>query len=201
VTVLLFDIMGTVVRDPFHRELPAFFELSFEDMLAAKEPSTWVRFERGEIDEPTFAREFFADRRPVDADALRARLRESYRFLPGMQALLGELARERVPMHALSNYPVWYRIIEESLGLSRYLEWSFVSCETGVRKPDPNAYRSAAKQLGVEPSACVFIDDREDNCEAARAEGMDAVRFESAPQLRSELAARGVPVTRSDEGS
>ena len=93
-------------------------------------------------------------------------------------------------MHALSNYPCWYRLIEERLQLSRYVAWSFVSCETGVRKPAPEAYLHASRTLNVAPERCLFVDDRERNCDAARAVGMDAIVFRSAEQLRQELARR-----------
>jgi hypothetical protein len=36
-------------------------------------------------------------------------------------------------MHVVSNYPVWFQWIEEKLELSRYLEWTFISC-TGTMK-------------------------------------------------------------------
>ncbi|MBL8943564.1 MAG: haloacid dehalogenase, partial [Myxococcales bacterium] len=40
--------------------------------------------------------------------------------------------------------------------------------------------------------ACLFVDDRELNCEGARATGMDAVHFVDADTLRADLMARGV---------
>lgn len=44
-------------------------------------------------------------------------------------------------------------------------------------KPDPIIYQHAAEGLGVPPSEVLFIDDREDNIEAARAAGMQAIRY------------------------
>ena len=105
----------------------------------------------------------------------------AYRFLDGIEPLLGELSAAGVPMHALSNYPVWFEMIEARLGLSRYLRWSFVSCRTGVRKPDPEAFLGAARALGVAPSRCLFVDDREKNCAGARAVGIFCVRQRAGP--------------------
>lgn len=190
--VLLLDVMGTLVHDPFYVEIPRFFGLSLSELIAVKHPSAWVEFETDAIDEATLLARFFADGRPVDGEGLRAAMREAYRFLPGVEPLLQELAARGMPMHALSNYPRWYALIEERLQLSRYLQWSFVSCHTGVRKPDPAAYVHAASALGVEPSACVFVDDREDNCAAARDQGMHAVRFSDAAALRRALVEHGV---------
>jgi HAD superfamily hydrolase (TIGR01509 family) len=61
-----------------------------------------------------------------------------------------------------------------------------------VRKPDPRAFRGPLARLGVAPEECLFIDDREVNCAAARAEGIPAVRFTSATELELELARRGL---------
>ena len=108
------------------------------------------------------------------------------------EALLGELRQRGVPMHALSNYRPWYARIEARLSLSRFLEWSFVSCDTGVRKPDPRAYLGAARRLGVSPGECLFVDDRPENCTGAEAAGMPAILFEGAASLRQALTTRGI---------
>ena len=44
-----------------------------------------------------------------------------------------------------------------------------------LRKPDPRIYRLAAERVGVEPEACVFVDDIARNAEGAKAVGMHAI--------------------------
>jgi len=190
--VLLLDVMDTLVREPWFEDAPAFFGMSLEELHAAKHPTAWVAFEEGRLDEAAFLDGFFRDGRAFDHAAFLAHLRAGYRWLPGVEALLGELRDAGVPMHALSNYPEWYRAIEEDLRLSRFLAWTFVSCRTGLRKPDPRAYAHAVERLGVPAGACLFVDDREENVVAARESGMDAVRFTGAPALREELERRGL---------
>jgi HAD superfamily hydrolase (TIGR01509 family) len=194
--ILLLDVMDTLVHEPFHREMPAFFGLTLDELLAVKHPTAWIDFELGELEEPEFLARFFRDGRAYDHAAFLATVRASYRWVPGMEELLAELAERGGTIHALSNYPVWYRYIEERLRLSRYLSWSFVSCDTGVRKPDPRAFRGAAAALGVPPEACLLVDDREGNCAAARATGMEAVRFTTAEELSRALARRGLCAAR-----
>jgi HAD superfamily hydrolase (TIGR01509 family) len=109
-----------------------------------------------------------------------------------MEPLLQRLHSAGVPMHALSNYPVWYELIEEQLQLSRFLAWSFVSCRIGVRKPDPEAYLRSAKTLGVAPNRLVFVDDRQGNCDAAAELGLHAIRFENAEGLTKDLEEIGL---------
>jgi HAD superfamily hydrolase (TIGR01509 family) len=190
--VLLLDVMGTLVHDPFHHELPAFFEMTLEQVLAQKHPDAWVRFEHGELEPDAFLRAFFADGRAYDHEGLMRVVEGAYRFLDGIEPLLAELRERGVPMYALSNYPRWYELIEGRLRLSRYLDWRFVSCLTGVRKPDPEAYLGPARVLEVTPERCLFVDDREGNCAAARAVGMPALRFTDAPTLRASLVERGL---------
>lgn len=190
--ILLLDVMGTLVHDPFFWEVPQFFKLRMEQLLVYKHPTAWIEFEYNQRSEDSFLQDFFEDGREYDRVGFCKMMRESYAWLDGMEELLRELHSSGVAMHALSNYPVWYKWIEERLELSRFLQWSFVSCDTGSRKPSREAYTHPAETLGVSASDCLFVDDRESNCEAAREAGMDAIRFVDATQLRAALNKRNV---------
>jgi HAD superfamily hydrolase (TIGR01509 family) len=190
--VLLLDVMGTLVHDPIFDAVPAFFGSDVRGLFRRLDPEAWYAFERGELDEAAFFRVWMRDPLPFDPRALRACLRGAYRFLDGVEPLLADLRAANVAMHALSNYPEWYALIEEVVGLSRYVPWSFVSCRTGVRKPAPEAYLGAAGALGVPPARCLFVDDRADNVAAAAAVGMPGLVFTDAARLRADLAARGL---------
>lgn len=181
--VLLLDVMGTLVYDPFYELMPGWFGLTFDELLAQKDPHAWVDFEHGAIDEATFAERFFADRRPVDGARLRAQARASFRLLDGVAEVLDTLKDRGVAMHAFSNYPDWWRDVEAACGLSRWLEWSFVSCKMGLRKPDPAAYRRVLAELDVPAQRCVFVDDQPRNVAAAAAEGMVGLDAADLPRL------------------
>jgi FMN phosphatase YigB (HAD superfamily) len=196
--------------------------MSFQELLAAKHPTAWLDFERGALDESAFFASFFADGRAVDGPGLRAAMRAAYAFVPGMEALLSRLHAAGYELHAFSNYPDWWRLVEERLALSRFLSWSAVSClpaMRGARKPEPEAFLAAAAAAGGEAAHLVLIvraraltgaagrgatltrrracpgaqDDREVNVNAARAAGWAAVHFTgSADKLEAELALLGV---------
>ena len=112
-----------------------------------------------------------------------------------MRSLLGELDRvDGVELYAFSNYGDLYRLVEEKLELSRFLEWRFVSCETGLRKPDPAAFHMAVDDLGADPArdAVVFVDDSATNCQAAEAAGLSAICFNGdSADCRTALIALG----------
>lgn len=190
---ILFDVMDTLVRDPFHDEMPSFFGMTKADLIRAKHPTAWVDFELGHIDEATFLEIFLSDRE-WDRELFRGTIRASYEWLPGMRELVDAVrARPSRPsLHALSNYPPWYAWIDERCDLRSRLDSSFLSYDMGVRKPHPEAYLHPCRALGITPQEGLFIDDRASNCDAARALGMDAIVFEGAGALEHELALRGV---------
>jgi HAD superfamily hydrolase (TIGR01509 family) len=190
--IVLWDVMGTLVHDPFYAEMPEFFGMTFEALLEEKHPSAWVEFELGQRSEKDFLNSFFADGRDFNQRAFVSAVRASYRWLPGLEEFLAELRDAGCTMHAFSNYPVWYQLIEERLGLSRFLDWTFVSCITGLRKPDLAAYAHVSNQLGVPAEQCVFVDDRMHNCEAARQSGIRSVLFDGIDSLRRSLRDAGV---------
>jgi epoxide hydrolase-like predicted phosphatase len=58
----------------------------------------------------------------------------------------------------------------------------------GMRKPDPQIYELTLERLGGVPaSECVFVDDVDVNCDAARELGMTAIHFHDAGQAIDEL--------------
>lgn len=191
-TILLLDVMDTLVHDPFFVEVLAHLNLTLEELFAVKDKEAWLAFERDEITEAQYAERFWKDRSPVDLAGVKNAMVDGYRLIDGIEPLLSELKAQGVPMYALSNYPHWWTLIEDKLKLSRFLEWRFVSCQTGVRKPDPEAYLGPAKALGVAPAQCLFVDDRGHNCKAAVEQGMPAIKFVGAKNLREELIANGV---------
>ncbi|CAL1361788.1 unnamed protein product [Linum trigynum] len=190
--VLLFDIMDTVVRDPFYGDIPSFFGMSMQELLECKHPTAWMEFEKGMIDEMELYSKFFKDGRPFDMEGLKSCMKKGYQYLDGMKELLDTLKRRNYEMHALTNYPVWYEMIEEKLDISAYLSWTFCSCTIGKRKPDPDLYLEVVRRLQVDPGHCIFIDDRIRNVDAAVEVGMKGVHFKNADLLQKDLARLGV---------
>lgn len=65
-----------------------------------------------------------------------------------------------------------------------HLTWS---CELNFVKPEPEIYRHTLEKLGVLPGEALFLDDKQENVEGARAVGMHALLFRDANQLQADL--------------
>jgi len=69
------------------------------------------------------------------------------------------------------------------------LVWSF---QIRLAKPDPAIYRYMLAKLGTLPEETLFLDDKPENIQAARALGMKAILFSTVEQLRADLLATGL---------
>ncbi|CAL5404018.1 unnamed protein product [Camellia sinensis] len=193
--VLLFDVMDTIVRDPFYHDVPAFFRMSLKELIECKDPTAWIEFEKGLINETELARNFFKDGRPFDLEGLKNCMRRGYAYIEGVDGLLHALKQNNYEMHAFTNYPIWYEMIEDKLKLSSYLSWSFCSCITGKRKPEPDFYLEVLRHLAVEPASCIFIDDRLRNVEAAMDAGIIGLHFKDVNLLCQDLSLLGIDIS------
>lgn len=94
--------------------------------------------------------------------------------LPGMWDLLCDIQRDGVPM-ALASSSSNARIVVERLGVRPFFD-VIVDVKTIARmKPDPEIFLTAAKELYVDPSHCIAIEDGEAGMKAIKQTNMFSV--------------------------
>jgi HAD superfamily hydrolase (TIGR01509 family) len=194
--VLLLDLMDVLLHDPYREALRA--GTGSDDGHAAppgSDPEAWPCFETGAIDEAEFVRRY-RGAGTFDVAAFHHARRAGYRWLPGMRELV-VATRGRLERHVASNYPVWIEEVRGRFGLDALFEGVWASHHLGVRKPDPRFFTALLARIGREPEDCLFVDDRERNCDAAAALGLSVHLFAGAEGLALRLAAEGV-LTETD---
>jgi putative hydrolase of the HAD superfamily len=111
---------------------------------------------------------------------------------PRMIDFMRDLRRRGLRMALCTNNvrewePLWRAKLPE---LDQIFEVVVDSAFVGMRKPEQGIYELTLQRLGhVRAEDCLFVDDLEVNCEAARALGMRALRFESTDQAISDVEA------------
>lgn len=185
-----FDLMDTVVRDPYREALHAGTGMETRELFATKDLSAWPAFERGELTEE----EYFAtyDDIEVDVAAFHRARREGYAWIDGMRELLDDLdgVVQRV---AASNYPIWIEELADGM-LAGCFEEILASHHLGVRKPDPAFYERLLDRIDRRADEVLFVDDREDNVEAALDLGLRAHLFAGADDLRERIRREGAEI-------
>lgn len=115
-------------------------------------------------------------------------------YVPGVPALIARLEERRVPLYGLSNIPA-EKAGEtfDAFPVIRILRDVVVSGEERIVKPDRAIYDIAHRRMGrPDPSRVLFVDDRENNIDAARDFGFQAHHFSGADGLEAELNAHGL---------
>ncbi len=72
-------------------------------------------------------------------------------------------------------------------GLDKHFDVFHISAETALVKPEPDAFKHLANELGVEIKELVYIDDSEKSLSTSKECGFTPVLFESYEQLVNDL--------------
>jgi putative hydrolase of the HAD superfamily len=108
-----------------------------------------------------------------------------------MIELMAELRDRGLRMAMLTNnVREWEPLWRAKLPVDEIFETVVDSAFVGMRKPDPAIYELTLSRLeGIEAEECLFIDDTEVNCDAARELGIVPVHFreneQAIPEIRS----------------
>jgi len=127
-------------------------------------------------------------------DAFRTRWIETIGgAIDGSVSILSELRTMGTPLYALSNWGA--ETFEQTVGQYGFLNWfdgRVISGFEGTVKPDARIFEILLERFGLTATSCLFIDDSQQNVDAAARIGFDTIRFADPPSLRSELIERGL---------
>ncbi|WP_043683366.1 HAD-IA family hydrolase [Streptomyces xylophagus] len=123
-----------------------------------------------------------------------ARVRTGIVPRPGALDLLDALARDGVPTALVTASPrAVADTVLDALGASRFAV-SVTADDTGPTKPAPDPYLAACRALGVDPAACVAVEDTQTGVSSAEAAGCAVL---AVPSLAPIDAAPGRTVRAS----
>jgi HAD superfamily hydrolase (TIGR01509 family) len=136
--------------------------------------------------------------------ATRALFQESLRSTRGLRAFLDALTLRRCVASSSSHERIAFSL--KVTDLARYFEPGavFSSSEVARGKPAPDLFLHAARRMGVDPRACIVIEDSRFGIMGALAAGMRAIGFaggsHSGPDMARVLAAHGATWTAATWG-
>ena len=110
--------------------------------------------------------------------------------IPGMLEIIQDLKNQGMGVYGLTNWPAETfaearRRFKTLASIDNYV----VSSAVRLAKPQPEIFRLLLSKYNLKPEECVFVDDRVDNVNAAKALGITGIVYPgSADALRKELA-------------
>ena len=115
--------------------------------------------------------------------------------LPQTVAVLADLKEAGIPLFSLTNWSAeTFPIALKRFDFLHWFDDIVVSGAEGVIKPDRRCFDILVERSGRPAESLVFVDDRMDNVVEARSNGLEALLFTTADQLRQDLRALGLPL-------
>jgi putative hydrolase of the HAD superfamily len=209
IEAVIWDFGGVLTSSPFEafaryereRGLPT--DIIRRTNAANHHENAWAKFERAEIDLDAFDALFAAESRALGAEV---RGRDVLPLLSGdlRPAMVEALRRVKARFKTgciTNNLPA--NQMGSSGGRSIYVaevmalfDHVIESAKIGLRKPDPRIYEMMTSALGVDPRACVYLDDLGVNLKPARDMGMTTIKVMDPARAIAELeAATGLTLT------
>jgi len=188
IDTIIFDLGGVVVNHKNPAEVMGRYGLDSGTFYK----SMWRKYKTGKCTEDEFWSQMVkGTQQEQNKDRIKQEVREIFsKAAPeGAYHFLFRLSLNyRVAI--LSNHSTeWGRSAVESLGLEKYCDPIIISAEVGLAKPDPAIYEYTLKAVNrmEYPDTCLFIDDKQENVDAAIKQGMYATRFTDAEKLQRVL--------------
>jgi HAD superfamily hydrolase (TIGR01509 family) len=106
--------------------------------------------------------------------------------VPGILDLIARL-RRRYRAACLTNTEPEIAHLNRQRGLFDPFERAYLSTEMGMRKPHPEIWLAVLRDLGCPAPRALYVDDKQEYVDAARALTMTALLFTTADDLEREL--------------
>lgn len=198
IEAVIFDLGRVLVKVDITRGILGLFGHSFENGTEAavaimmREPA-YASYNAGELSPQGFY------------DAMRKKLSFKMNFqdfakkwcdvfdpMDGMDAFVTNL-QQKIKVGLLSDTdPMHWNYLTKRFAFIDAIKKPTLSFETGFRKPSKEAYLAAVKNVGVDASHCLYVDDLMENVIGANNAGLDAVQFLGVKKLRQDLAEKGI---------
>ena len=108
--------------------------------------------------------------------------------IEGMRELIIKLKKAGKRVYLLSNISEYFAAHAHEIPILALLDGCVFSAECGMTKPNREIFVHICEKFGLDPTETVFVDDREDNVQAAMLLGMAGYVFDGdADKLRTYL--------------
>lgn len=185
VKVILFDFSGVIVTDGFWKwmkeHIPDKVEIA-RDFFKEK----IVKWDRGDISVREEVQKF-AEMINVPFETIWQGTIDN--FTPNTELLRVIVSlKSKYKIVIFSNFPnELFNELKEKHKLEHYFDEFFISSDYHLVKPEPKIYQVVLSELKIQSNECVFIDDKEENVEAAEKLGISSILYRNLRSLRNDL--------------
>jgi glucose-1-phosphatase len=198
IKALLFDLGDVIVGLDFERsysKLEALSRFKRDEIPGVIQRSRLAEiYERGEVSNREFHAEFC---RTLDLEIGYPEFEDLWAdvFVPELllpDALFETLGQSRRLVLLSNTNEIHFNFIQRQYPVLRHFDDFVLSYRIGSLKPSPEIYQEAVRAAGCSPAECFFTDDKQENVDAARRVGIDAIHFQGRLDLEKQLRERSI---------
>ncbi len=193
IQTVISDLGGVIVffdNQIFYEKMADFSPFAQEEIgkLAFSESGLRESFDKGEISPQEFyTRAVQKLEANIDYDKFFSLYNDVFSLNPPVLEIMKRL-KDKYKLILLSNTDVMrFGFVKQEFPEVMIFDEYVLSFEVGFMKPHPQIYREALKKAGTKAEECVFIDDREENIQAAEELALQGILFEKHANLESLL--------------
>jgi putative hydrolase of the HAD superfamily len=192
IQAVLFDYGGVLAEEGFSNTLEALAKeqaLPVENMTAEGMQAVYDSgFVLGRGSESDFWKQL-RERTGLNGDDsyLRTRVFDGFVIRPWILELVAQLKAKGYVTGILSDQTDWLDRLDARDHFYKYFDRIYNSYYLGKGKRDPSHFSDVAADLGLDPSAVLFIDDSKKNVATAMAAGMQAIQYLDRNSFMKEL--------------
>ncbi|MBI3239905.1 MAG: HAD family phosphatase [Flavobacteriia bacterium] len=195
---IIFDLGGVLINLDYQLTSKAFIDLGLTDFDATysqlQQTDLFDRFETGAISSFHFINRLL-DQLPQGTSGNKVVHAWNAMILdfPEERLLWLLEMKQRYRIFLLSNTNTLHmeavrRSLERTIGHQRledYFEQVYLSCEMGLRKPNPEIFSRVCDEQGLNPATTVFIDDSPQHVAGAASIGLQALHLKPGATVQS----------------
>jgi len=152
--------------------------------------SEWESLDRG-LFERREVIDSLCQKYPEDADIIRRAIGSWSNMMEPIEEntrLVSELDDAGYPLYILSNYPQQgFKDVSEKFDFFRHFRGDVISGDVAYVKPEDEIYQVLLDKFSLNPEHTLFIDDNEENIEAAEEAGLVGIHYDEGTDLVAEM--------------
>ncbi len=150
----------------------------------------WDEYDRGVLTDEEVLNRFIENDPGVEKEIrmYNENLSGVIEVYPYAKQWIRDMKAKGLKVYILSNYgSKCYNECGSKMDFTELVDGAVFSWQEKVIKPDDAIYERILKRYQLVPGECVFFDDRKDNVEGARRNGILGIVFEDYDQAKKEL--------------
>ena len=156
---------------------------------------TWNEQDRGTLHPGEYVRQFVENDPELEEEILQvlSTNEKTISVYEYSETWVRYLKERGYKLYILSNYPE--RLLEKTrpdMTFLKYMDGIIFSSEVKQVKPEPEIYQTLLQTFHITPERSVFLDDRQNNLDAASKFGIHTILFKNFKQAAAELKKLGV---------